>query len=206
MRSWALLVVLVGVARAERPPIGATAAIDRVAALVDGTPIWRSAVDDALAEQHVDQPTAEQRRTALDGLIDSTLQLRAAKLLGLSTNDAEIDAAYAEIKKQNGLDDAGLDQALATYHFTRALYREELRRQILIAKLAQHELAPQVGTITDDEIEKAYAARRASEPKLPPYDPSVHDVMRDQLRAQRLADLLAKWLKQQRSRAHIEVR
>jgi hypothetical protein len=39
-----------------------------------------------------------------------------------------------EIKKQNNVDDAGLDAALATQHYTRASYRVELTRQLVVMR------------------------------------------------------------------------
>ena len=206
MRALALLVALATVARADRPPVGATAAIDRMVVVVDGLAIWQSEVDDVLATAKIDKPTADQLKAALDGLIDNALQARAGKLLGLTSTDAEVDAALVQIRQQSGLDDAGFDKALADVHYTRAAYRDEIRRQIVIQKLAQVELVPRIAPITETDVDRAYAERKAADPKVPALDKAMRDVLRSDLYSMRIVAEQERWLKERRAHAHVERR
>ena len=100
--------------------VGAVARLDRVAALVDATPIWQSQLDD--------------RGMSADSAIDDLIVAAVGAERGVTITEPEIDAAVVEIKKQNNVDDAGLDAALATQHFTRASYRVELTRQLVVLR------------------------------------------------------------------------
>ncbi len=100
--------------------VGSVARLDRVAALVDTTPIWQSQLD--------------ERSTTADLAIDDAIVAAAGVERGVTVSDAETDAAMVEIKKQNNVDDAGLDAALASQHYTRASYRAELTRQLVVLR------------------------------------------------------------------------
>ena len=126
MRAVAIAVVCAArIAAADNhAKVGAVARVDRVAALVDATPIWQSQLD--------------ERSTTADLAIDDAVALAAGiervPSLGETLPDGEIDAAMGEIKKQNNVDDAGLDAALASQHYTRASYRIELARQLMVLR------------------------------------------------------------------------
>src|SRR5262245_50235800 len=117
MRIAVIGLFVASIASAEgRPPIGATATIDRVAARVNGKPIWRSDVEERVAT--VAKATGEAAKPeayteTLEALIDQTVILSRADELHITTNDAEIDAAIDTVKKANQIDDKQLETALA---------------------------------------------------------------------------------------------
>jgi parvulin-like peptidyl-prolyl isomerase len=192
------------VAAADKPPVGAIAILDRPVAVVQGTPIWGSELEDAIPLRAKDQPvTSELIATVLDQLIDTQLVLNAADLLHLTATDAEIDAGIASVKQANNIDDAGLDKALADIHLTRPAYRDEIAKQLRTQKLIQIEWASKI-TVTDDDIKRAYATHKAEDPKLGPLDAAMKEVVREQVRLQKLDATNRAWSKQQRAHVHIE--
>jgi hypothetical protein len=109
------------------------------------------------------------------------------------------------VKKQNSIDDAGLEKALAEQHFTRSSYREELVREILGQKFFQLLFAPRI-SITDKDIDEAYAEQLKRDPKLGKLDAKLKDELRSFLWSKKLARLQEKWVAIERARVHIERR
>ena len=146
-------------ARAVAAPIGATAVIDRPLVTLDGHIIWKSEADERM--NRPGQPA--ELKAVLDELIEEKLFLLRATEMRLDVEDTEIDAAITEIKQQNALDDKQFDEALAQQGFTRAKYRKDLRRQILVLRAANLELGPSI-QITDAAIAKAATDRKLKMP------------------------------------------
>jgi len=188
----------------DRPPSGATAKLDRQIASVDRIPIWQSELDELYERSQVKTPTPEEHKAALDALIDAAIVEHAASALHITTDDKELDMAVEEIKKQNGIDDAGLDKALADQHFTRELYRQELARQLRAQKVYRYALVPSID-VSDDDVKKAYDKAKAVTPGIDTFD-KVKDVMRQQLWEQRLGEAQARWIADARTKVHIERR
>ena len=201
-----VLVLLCGVTEAgEPPPIGASAKLDRQVAIVERTPVWQSEVDEIFARNEVVQPTPEQLKAALDLLIDQAIVEHIADALHVTTNEQEIDAAIDQIKKQNRIDDAGLDKALAGQHLTRAEYRVEMARQIRTQKVYQIDLVPHV-SVTEDDIKQAYTDSKVVDPKLGPLDDKLRDVIRSSVWNKKLSMEQDAWIQRKRATAHVERR
>ena len=128
----AALLLSGAVARAEM--------VDRVAAVVNRDVIALSEVEKRAApelarlNQAVRDPqkrAAERTRitkAALDTLIGEKLMEEQIKELGLSVTDAEVDAAVADVKRQNNVtDDAQFERLLSGEVFTVATYKDFLR-------------------------------------------------------------------------------
>src|SRR5262249_53554320 len=134
MRIAVVVLFVASTAAAEgRPPIGATATIDRVAARVNGKPIWRSDVEERVATvaKATGEPAKpEAYRETLDALIDQAVVLARADELHVDTTDTDIDQAIDTVKNANHIDDAQLEAALASQGLSRAQYRVELGVQI----------------------------------------------------------------------------
>lgn len=204
MKPLLMLVLLAGLAAADsapKPTTGSIAKLDRRVASVDRTPIWQSELDEAFAHAGLKNPTKEQIDLALDSLIDSILVDHAAEALRLEVSDAEIDMAIAEIKKQNNIDDAGLDKALADQHFTRDMYRVELARQVRAQKLFQIELVPHVA-VSEDEIKAAYDKAKGVNAAIEPLD-KVRDTIKQMVWGEKMAAEQDAWIKRKRATAHI---
>lgn len=160
----ALALALLGGTAAARPPEGARAVIDWPVAIVGGSPVWKSEVDDMRRASKAG-PSAEVTQRIIDDLIEQHLMLLAAEEAGITANDQEIDGALAEIEKQNNITDAQLDTALADAGMTRAKYRVELSHQIKLEKWMQLTLASKLtvhASENADEFARGLdAARRA---------------------------------------------
>ena len=207
MRIAVIGLFVASIASAEgRPPIGATATIDRVAARVNGKPIWRSDVEERVAT--VVKATGEAAKPeayteTLDALIDQTVILSRADELHITTNDAEIDAAIDTVKKANQIDDKQLETALASQGLSRAQYRVELGVQIRMQRTLYLELAPKLA-ISEDDILKAYAQIKTAKPDAPAMDAKLHDELKEQLTMKLFESARDPWLKKRRLLAHVE--
>ncbi|MFL5353688.1 peptidylprolyl isomerase [Archangium sp.] len=170
----AALVLSGAVARAEM--------VDRVAAVVNRDVIALSEVEKRAApelsrlNQAVKEPQkrAEERtritKAALDTLIGEKLMEEQIKELGLSVTDAEVDAAVADVKKQNNVtDDAQFDRLLSGEGFTVATYKDFLRKQMSRMKLVQLKVSPKV-KVSEEDLKAAYTQYT----KLESGDAEVH--------------------------------
>lgn len=156
----AALLLSGAVARAEM--------VDRVAAVVNRDVIALSEVEKRAApelarlNQAVRDPQkrAEERtritKAALDNLIGEKLMEDQIKELGLSVTDAEVDAAVADVKKQNNVtDDTQFERLLSGEGFTVASYKDFLRKQMSRMKLVQLKVSPKV-KVSEEDLKAAY--------------------------------------------------
>lgn len=143
------------------------AVVERVVAVVNDEIILESELYQHAApliadlEQQGGDPRERQKqfkvilRQALDDLINEELIIQAAGEAGLTVEDAEVDKAIAEVKKQNKLTDAQLADALRGQGLTMAAYRKDVRRQILRLRAVNALVRPRV-SVSDDEVKERY--------------------------------------------------
>jgi peptidyl-prolyl cis-trans isomerase SurA len=167
MRVLALLMLLSTVAWADKSPnAGKKEHLERVVAIVNDSIILQSELDarmvPVIAEaQQIADPQERHRRMAklasqvLDEMVNEELIVQAAEAAKLEVDSSEVQAALDEIKQQNNLDDAGLQQALAQQGYTLQGYRADLRRQILRLRAVNQLVAPKV-QITDEDVRARY--------------------------------------------------
>lgn len=91
----------------------------------------------------------------LDEMINDELIVQAAKEAQLKVESKEVKSALDEIKKQNNLDDAGLEQALAMQGYSIASYKKDVERQILRMRASNILVRPRV-TVTDEDVRARY--------------------------------------------------
>jgi peptidyl-prolyl cis-trans isomerase SurA len=133
-------------------------------AVVDGREITREDVEQAFrrardtSQTLSDEEALALKLSLLDELIVQDLLLAKARELKLELPDSELDAAYAEAKK-NMTDDA-FQQELARRKLSSADMREGLRRQLLSQKVIEQEVASKID-VTDQEVADFYNANRA---------------------------------------------
>jgi hypothetical protein len=204
LKVWLALIACCAVARADRevlgrPPVGATATIDRIVALVERRPIWQSEIDRRSSLTH------EEREAALSKLIDTALELNSADAHNIEPSEADIDAVIANLKKDNSLDDAALDKTLADYHYTRASYRAASARELRVQSMVFIVIGRRT-VITEDEIRRAYEEAKANDPKIGVLDDKLHETLWSSMWRQKLSAETEKWLAEQRKAAHIEKR
>lgn len=140
--------------------------LERVVAIVDDAVILQSELEARLlplraeAEQIADLDERKRRVAklagqALDEMVNEELIVQAARSAKIEVENSEVQAAVDEIKQQNKLDDAGLEQALAAQGYTLANYKADLRRQVLRFRAVNQIIGPKV-QVTDDDVRARY--------------------------------------------------
>ena len=111
--------------------------------------------------QSITDPKERSRRIQklttqmLDEMINEELIVQAAEEAKIEVEGSEVAAALEEIKKQNDLDEAGLQKALAEQGYTLASYKQDLRRQLLRLRAVNQLVRPRVN-ITDEDVRARY--------------------------------------------------
>jgi peptidyl-prolyl cis-trans isomerase SurA len=142
--------------------ITATAAVplDRVVAIVNTHVITQSQLDQAMDAYKgemraqgmtIDNPSEAQKKV-LDDLIDKDLQLQLAKKAKLTITDQDVDAAIKKVADRNHLTLEQFYQAVQGQGMTKKQIRDQIHDQVLLAKLQQAAVAPNVH-ITDQEVQ-----------------------------------------------------
>ena len=159
-----LLLALAGIAGACQskpavPPVSADAW-----AVVNGREITREDVERAYRRNLQAPPPSSEEETAaaklevLDQLIVQDLLLARAREMKIELPDTELDAAYVEARKD--IPDEAFKQELSRRNLTAADMREGLRREMLVQKLFEREVASKVA-VTDQEVTAFFEANRA---------------------------------------------
>jgi peptidyl-prolyl cis-trans isomerase SurA len=141
------------------PPVSANAW-----AVVNGREITRDDVDKAYrrTDQNA-QPLGEDeafaaRLALLDDLITQDILLAKARELKVDVPESELDAAYADARKN--IPEEAFKQELAKRYLTAADMREGLRREMVVQKLFEREVSSKV-SVTDQDISAFYEANKS---------------------------------------------
>lgn len=140
--------------------------LERLVAIVNDSIILQSELEARLvplraeAEQIADADERKRRiaklaSQAVDEMVNEELIVQAARHAKIEVEGSEVQAAVDEIKQQNKLDDAGLEQALAAQGYTLANYKADLRRQVLRFRAVNQLVGPKV-QITDEDVKARY--------------------------------------------------
>jgi len=97
-------------------------------------------------------PRSVLARQVLEKLISNRLQLQAAKRAGIRVDDATLNRALQRIAKRNGLTLGQLRETLEQEGMDFKTFREDTRRQILLARLRNQAVINKIN-VTDSEIE-----------------------------------------------------
>ena len=127
---------------------------DRIAAVVNLELILLSDIQERLLpEQKKDSGAV---LNALNQLIDQKLQVQAARKRGISVSENEIHQAIEETRLRNGLtNDEAFKRSLQKETLTLEKISEEIKTQLLLKKLFQREVLPDV-LIKDEELKPYY--------------------------------------------------
>lgn len=152
------------------PPAGRV--IERVLAVVNDEVVLWSEVERVVEDMMRAEPPPAgadarayeeaRRREVLDTLIAEKLLEQEMRKLQIEVSDAEIDRIVEGTKRQHGLDDQKLEQALAQQGLSLAEYREGLRKQLMKARIVQLKIKSQV-QVSDEEVKTRAAQSRALE-------------------------------------------
>lgn len=224
MHAWILALWLGSAAAppdaAAAPPDAAAARpdewilVERVVAVIDDDIVLASELDRRVAQARVavgklPEPERAQRlaslpRETLQTIVEERLVAQAAADLAITVDDTTVDAAVAQVREFNKLDDAGLETALVEAGWTLADYRQDLRRLLLRFKLITALHAASV-TISDAAVQQAYAAEKARNPALGEYA-GESERLRGVLFERAMNDAFTTWLGEARRTARVELR
>src|SRR5439155_26315990 len=97
----------------------------------------------------------QQLRQLLDRMVDDALVLQQAGELKLSVEDAEIDRATEEVRKNNNLTAEQFNEALAAQGFTVPAYRKDMRRQLLRLKVLNNAVRSRI-SLSEEDVRAFY--------------------------------------------------
>ncbi len=144
------------------PGLGKAELVDRVVAVVNEDVITMSDVNEegkAFFQKITEQAPSDElasalrraREDVLNGLIDKKLIAQEAARQKVVVADEELDAAFKQMSVNNKMSPEQFRDQLKKIGMTEAVYRENLRNQILQSKLLNYEVRSKI-IITDDMI------------------------------------------------------
>jgi len=144
------------------PGFGKAELVDRVVAVVNEDVITMSDVNEegkAFFQKITEQAPSDElaaalrraREDVLNGLIDKKLIAQEAAKQKVVVADEELDAAFKQMSVNNKMSPEQFRDQLKKIGMTEAVYRENLRNQILQSKLLNYEVRSKI-IITDDMI------------------------------------------------------
>ena len=149
-------------------PATAERELDRVIAVVNDDIILSSELDERLASlrMRMEQqgtpmpPDSQIRGQVLDHLISDRVQLQRARQAGLEVSDDELNQALQQIAAEHGMNLAQLPDALEAQGLDYAIFREEIRRELLQQEV-QHQMLFREISVSDREIQEFLAQAEA---------------------------------------------
>jgi peptidyl-prolyl cis-trans isomerase SurA len=134
--------------------------LDRIVAVVDEDVVMQSELDEQiqrvrgqLRQQGTDMPpTAVLERQVMERLVLEKIQLQLADRAGVEVEDKALDQAVADIAERNKLDLEQFREIIESEGYAFDVFREQIRQEILIAKLRKEEVDNRV-RVTDQEVE-----------------------------------------------------
>lgn len=134
--------------------------LNSIVAYVNNDVITQTQLDNAinmvkhqLAENHDNFPTNKLlRHQVLQNLIDMRLQLQKAKQAGMKVDNASLDNALNRIATSNHMTVSQLQHAVIAQGVSYEHYKNNIRNQILIAKLQQAAVGPTITVEKSDVL------------------------------------------------------
>jgi peptidyl-prolyl cis-trans isomerase SurA len=106
-----------------------------------------------MAQQSSAMPSdAELTRQVLERMILEKAQLQAARESGIKVEDTAVDLAEQNVARQNQIDVPELHRRLVKDGLTLSQFREELRNQLIVARLREREVDGRI-KISDQEVD-----------------------------------------------------
>ncbi len=144
-------------------------ALDRIIAVVDNDVITRGELDDKLhiVKQQLEKqgtplpPSDVLEKQLLERMITDRLQLQHAAQTGLRVDDNQLDKTIERIADQNKLGLPEFRAALEAEGMNFRKFREDIRREILLARLREREVDNRVN-VTEAEIDNLLTTKNAS--------------------------------------------
>ncbi len=145
-------------------PEAAGSALDAIVAVVDDDVITRRELDAATAriEAQMRQrkvpipPRPVLEKQVLDRLILTRLQFRAAERNGITVDDATLNAAIETLAQRNNMNLTQLRQTVEKDGISFAQFRDEVRRELMGARLRQKLVDSQI-QVSDQDVDNLKA-------------------------------------------------
>lgn len=142
--------------------------IDRIVAVVNNEVITRNELNVrvARAASQLERqgtpapPRADLERQLLERMITDRAVIQFARENGMRVEDSELDRAIDRIAADNQLSTAQLRAALEKDGIPFARFREDIRGEIVLARLREREVTDKI-VVTDSEIDNLLAAPQA---------------------------------------------
>ena len=170
--------LLLSVALPALPPHArAQELLDRVVAVVNSDDVTRIDLDreldiatQTLRRQGTPLPARDiLERQMLERLVTKSVLTQFARQSGIRVSEADIDAAVERIAAENKIDVPALRAAVERDGIAFERFREDLRGEILLARLRDREVDSRV-TVTDAEIQSFVRAQEAQPEKVDEYN------------------------------------
>lgn len=134
--------------------------LDRIVAVVNNDVITRNDLDERyrsvtaqLKQQGTPQPPRDVlEKQVLDRLVTNQVQLQLARETGLRVDDSDLDRALGRIAQENKLALPELRAALEKDGIPFPKFREDIRNEIILARLRQREVDNRI-VVTEGEID-----------------------------------------------------
>jgi len=189
--------------------------LDRIVATVNGQVILQSDWDDEvhfeafMSGRAPENVTAEQRKAALDRLVDQDILREQMRMTDLKpASDDAIKKQIDDVKNEQLREHPGQswETILSQYQLTDKVVEDHVAAELEQLELVDLRFRPSI-QISSADIEKYY--RQKIVPKLPASDPlSLNDAVpkiKEILIQERINQLLNSWLETLRSQAQIKV-
>lgn len=189
--------------------------LDRIVATVNGQVILQSDWDDEvrfealMSDRKPDDETSEQRKAALDRLVDQDILREQMRMTDLKpASDDAIKKQIDDVKNEQLREHPGQswETILSQYQLTDKVVEDHVAAELEQLELVDLRFRPSI-QISSADIEKYY--RQKIVPKLPASDPlSLNDAVpkiKQILIQERINQLLNSWLENLRSQAQIKV-
>jgi peptidyl-prolyl cis-trans isomerase SurA len=142
--------------------------LDRVLAVVNSEVITRLELDDQVrlaARELSRQGTALPDRAMLEKqllerMITTRVMAQHARETGVRVDEQQVDRALARIAEQNKIKPDELEQYLREEGIDIARYREDLRNEIVVARLREREVESRI-TVSESEVDRFLKGQQA---------------------------------------------
>lgn len=158
MKNWKTL--LLGIAMVANTSFAAPQVVDKVAAVVNNGVVLESDVDGLMQSVKANAGQAGQqlpddatlRHQILERLIMDQIILQMGAKMGVKVTDEQLDAAIADIAKQNNMTMDQMRSRLAYDGVNFSTYRNQIRKEMIISEVRNSEVRRRV-TVLPQEVE-----------------------------------------------------
>lgn len=207
-----IMIVVVGMMAVTVMASPTATPLDGIVATVNEGVVTQSELEHALTIVRKDfernhHPLPDEillRHQVLEQLINRKLQMQLAVAAGIKITDADVEAAITHLAILNKVTPEQFNKMLIEQGFSQSSFRKEIKQELMIQQLQQHEIGAQV-KITPQEVanfmhSKAWQAYNQSEYRLEdilialPDNPSADDVKIAEKQAKMLINKLKQGL------------